>query len=74
MALEWRVRAGAFEVRPPRPWSTVRLAETGVLANFDLSSDGRILALLAGPTVGEPAESLSVTLNFFEEFEKRSSR
>lgn len=71
MALAWSVRDGAFEPGVLRPWSGVRLADTGVLANFDLASDGRILGLTAGSGDSEPSESLSVSLNALEEIERR---
>ena len=74
MTLEWGVRSGNFVAGPVRPWSSVKLADTGVLANFDLASDGRILGLLSGLNGGEPAESLSVTVNFFQKLESRSGR
>lgn len=74
MSVPWRVRSGVFESGEPRPWSGVKLAETGVLANLDLAVDGRMLALLPGSGDGEPREMLSMTLNFFQELENRLGR
>ena len=44
-------------VRSVRPWSLARLADTGFLSNFDLSPDGRLVALIRRkirrPAIGE---------------------
>lgn len=71
MTAGWTVRNGTFESGPPRLWSNVRLADTGVLGNFDAAPDGRILALLAN---GEPGDSLNVSVHFVRELEKRLGR
>jgi len=41
------------------------------LANFDLASDGRLLALLPHDAEAEPAESLSASFNFLDELRRR---
>jgi serine/threonine-protein kinase len=47
MVVGYDDRDGVFRASAPRLWTPVRLADTGVLPNFDVTPDGRrILALL----------------------------
>lgn len=47
MAVRWAVRNGRFVAGPPREWTPVRLADTGVLPNFCLAGDAdTVIALL----------------------------
>lgn len=71
MVAPWRAGPDGFTAGAPKPWSNLRLADTGVLANFDLASDGRLLALLPNTLEAEPAEALSVSFNFSDELRRR---
>jgi serine/threonine-protein kinase len=67
MMTEYRLEGGAIEFSTPTPWSPVRLADTGVLANYDVSPDGeRVLALVpADASVPLRTSELSLVTNFF---------
>jgi serine/threonine-protein kinase len=41
MVATYEIRNGIFQVRSVRPWTDIRLADTGVLANLDLTTDGK---------------------------------
>jgi serine/threonine-protein kinase len=72
MAAAFRVTNGELVMDAPRVWSTVQLADTGVLANFDVAPDGRVLALLAAETNEPHASRATVTVlaNAFTEFRR----
>lgn len=76
MAVQYSTAAGSFLAQPARLWTRVRLADTGVLPNYELAPDGeRIIALLPAPTA-VPAQSedhVTVMLNFFDELRRRPS-
>jgi eukaryotic-like serine/threonine-protein kinase len=46
MELTYTVRSGSFVAGKPRPWGRTELGNTGVLANFDVAPDGRVVALM----------------------------
>jgi hypothetical protein len=46
IAVHYDVSDGRFVASAPREWLHARLGDTGVLANFDGSTDGRIAALM----------------------------
>lgn len=46
MTATYSIRAGSFVVESVRPWSQIRLADTGVLSNFDFGPDERLAALM----------------------------
>jgi serine/threonine-protein kinase len=74
MAAEYRVEREAFLVEPPRPWSEVQLANTGVLPNFSLAPDGRRAAVLvsaASPAEQQAQNDVTFVLNFFSEIQRR---
>ena len=74
MVATYTVKGGSFEVRALRQWSQRRLADTGVLSNFDLSPDGRrILALMPAVRAEDQQTENHVTfmLNFFDEVRRR---
>lgn len=51
MSVTFRVRDGHFEADPPRLWSTIRLADTGVFPNYDVGlDDASIIALVPTST------------------------
>ncbi len=74
MVATYDVKGASFAVRAVKPWSDRRLADTNVLANFDLSADGRrILALMpaARPEEQQTANHVTFMLNFFDEVRRR---
>jgi hypothetical protein len=76
MVVRHSTRGGSFLAQPPRPWTTVRLADTGVLPNYDLASDGRrVIALVPEPTSvpTQSANHVTVMLNFLGELRRRAS-
>ena len=65
MVASYAVANSRFVPSPPRSWSPVVLADTSVLANFDLAPDGRVLALLPAGDEAEPAhDHATLVLNF----------
>lgn len=46
MVVTYRMVAGKFVPDQPRPWTDVRVGDTGVLPNFDVSADGEHVAVL----------------------------
>lgn len=73
MVADYRVVGGRFVPGPVRPWSEVRLGDTGVLPNFDVVSANEVIALLPAP--GDEQEPNHVTLiqDFFGEIERKLS-
>ena len=70
LIVPYEVKNGIFESGRPRPWLTQRLADTGVLANFDVAPDGsRILALMpvSDPGREQAANHVTFLVNFFDE-------
>lgn len=67
MTTEYRLEDGTIAFSTPTPWSPVRLADTGVIANYDVSPDGkRVLALVpADASAPSRASELSLVTNFF---------
>jgi serine/threonine-protein kinase len=56
----------------PRAWSDHRLADTGVLPNFDLGPDGTIAALMpaAGSAPSQDARHVSLVVNALSEVQR----
>jgi len=74
MVASYRITNGSFEVDQPKLWSSVRLGDTGVLANFDLAPDGRIVALLSPTSLErQPPNHVTFLMNFFDEVSRRLS-
>jgi eukaryotic-like serine/threonine-protein kinase len=73
MAASYAIQTGSFVVQSVRPWSPNRLADTGVLSNFDLSLDGRIVALMPAERYGDlqPENHITFMLNFQSEVRRR---
>ena len=73
MVASYRVNGGSFQADAPRLWSNARLGDAGVLGNFDVAPDGRIVALL--PPSGVPTQQarnhVTFLINFFDEVERR---
>jgi hypothetical protein len=65
MVVEYEVVDGRFVTGEPRPWTTVRLAETGVLPALDVAPDGdSVIALLPSERPGDRALPNHVTFIF----------
>lgn len=73
MVTAYRVENGTFIAEEPREWSSQRLADIGVLSNFDLAPDGsRVVALLpAEATRGQSLSHATFALNFAQEVHRR---
>jgi Tol biopolymer transport system component len=74
MAATYTTKGRSFAVHSRRQWSPVRLADTGVLSNFDLSPDGlRILALMPAvrPEDQQTENHVTIMLNFSDEVRRR---
>jgi hypothetical protein len=56
MVAEYATSGAAFKPQAPRLWIDVRLADTGVLPNFDAAPDGRIAALVSPPQARQQDE------------------
>jgi serine/threonine-protein kinase len=76
MVSSYGVKNGVFVAGPPRPWPMLRLAETGVLSNFDIDADGRhIFALVpARPEDEQHANHVTVQLNFLDQLHQLVDR
>jgi hypothetical protein len=67
MEVTYTVRSGSFVASKPNPWGQTELGNTGVLANFDLSTDGRrVVALVpvAKPENDSSRNHATFILNF----------
>jgi serine/threonine-protein kinase len=53
MVATYRSQAGSFEILSVRQWMPFRLADTGVLANLDLSADGKEFVFLVPAPIPE---------------------
>ena len=73
MVATYTVHAGSFVAEKPRPWWPGQLADTGVLSNFDLDPDGRVLALMSAgrPEGRQSPNHVTVALNFSDEVRRR---
>jgi eukaryotic-like serine/threonine-protein kinase len=72
MAVHYSVEHGTFSPGPPRPWTPIQLGDTGVIANYDLRSDGKSLVALM-PSVRTPliANQFILVTNFSDEVRRR---
>jgi eukaryotic-like serine/threonine-protein kinase len=74
MVASYKAAGDSFVVATPRPWSELKLADTGVLPNFDVAPDGeRILALMPAPAKAPQTENhVTVMFNFDEQVRRRA--
>ena len=75
MVASYTVKGDSFVADKPRVWSEKRIADIGLLANYDLAPDGkRIAALLpAGTPEDQKAQNHVIFLeNFFDEVRRRT--
>lgn len=73
MVTAYRVENGTFIAEKPRAWSPQRLADTGVLSNFDFDPDGtRVVALLPAAEAKDEQSPSHATfvLNFAREMHR----
>jgi len=75
MGASYTVKGDSFVADKPRVWSEKRIANVGILPNYDLAPDGkRIVALMpAEAPQGQPAQNQVIFLqNFFDEVRRRT--
>jgi len=76
MVAGYTVKGDSFVADKPRVWSEKRIANIGLLANYDLAPDGkRIVALMPAETAeGQKAQNhVTFMLNFFDEVRRRTA-
>jgi Tol biopolymer transport system component len=76
MVANYTVKADTFVADKPRVWSEKKIANIGILANYDLAPDGkRIVALMPVETAeGQKAQNHVIFLeNFFDEVRRRTA-
>ncbi|MEP6729191.1 MAG: hypothetical protein ABJE10_01070 [bacterium] len=75
MVVRYVERAGSFVPDAPRAWGPARLADTGVLPNFDLAADGRVVALIpaGGHALQQQDDHVTLLTGFFAELRRRVS-
>ena len=76
MVAGYTVRGDSFSVDRPRVWSETRLANLGIVLNFDLAPDGkRIVAIMpAEAPEDQKAQNHVIFLqNFFDEVRRRTA-
>jgi eukaryotic-like serine/threonine-protein kinase len=74
MIRAYRTQGSSFVVQELRAWSASRLADTGVLANLDLTPDGRRFVMLTPATMPGSQQSenhVTFMLNFPSEVRRR---
>jgi Tol biopolymer transport system component len=74
MVVGWRVRDASFEVAQPHSWLDIRLGDTGVLPNFDVAANGRMLALLSPTGRKQARNQVTFRFHFFDDLERRLPR
>ena len=71
MAAAYKIVGGVFTAAPPRPWSQDALADTGVLPNFDVARDGRVVTLRSVALEDQQTPNhVTVVMNFSGEFRR----
>jgi Tol biopolymer transport system component len=76
MVAGYTVKGDSFVADKPRVWSEKKIADLGLLPNYDLAPDGkRIVALMPAETAeGQKAQSHVIFLeNFFDEVRRRTA-
>jgi len=77
MASSYEVPGGRFVSAEPHRWSTIQLADTGVLGNFDVAPDGKhVVGLVAeeSPVDSQRRDHITLVANFFDEVRKIETR
>ena len=76
MVASYRIDGNRFIVELRQAWPSAPLANTGVLANFDLTADGEhVVALMPASSAADrqAATHVTVVVNVFEEMRQRNS-
>jgi len=73
MAANYSMQGDSFSAVTPRVWSPTQVLRTGVLQDFDASSDGKRIVMFPRPAAENAGGSLHATflLNFFDEVRRR---
>jgi len=72
MAVRYSVDRGRFAAAQPRRWTPVQLADTGVIANYDVRADGKSLAaLMPSVPASTRANQFILVTNFSDEIRRR---
>lgn len=76
MVLDYRIEDGSFLPGPASTWSSLQLADTGVLSNFDAARNGAGIAALIGAGAGQqrPREHVTLVRGFFDELQRGLAR
>jgi serine/threonine-protein kinase len=75
MVARYRVNGDSFTPEKPRVWSAKRLANLGVVLNYDLTPDGKQVAAIMSIEPQEEsktAHNVTLLLNFFDELRRRA--
>jgi serine/threonine-protein kinase len=73
MVAAYRTDGDRFAAEPPKPWSQHSLADTGVLPNFDVDSNGRVVGLTSASTDEQQTPNhVTLVLNFSSEIRRRA--
>ncbi len=70
MLVPYRIENGELVAEPARLWSTKRLADTGVIANYDVAADGKSVVAVVDAGTPPPRDQLTVVMNFFDELRR----
>lgn len=75
MMTSYRIEGNRFIAQSHQAWPSEPLADTGVLANFDLTPDGHVVALMPASPIpdGQAANHATLVMNVFEEMRQRNS-
>jgi eukaryotic-like serine/threonine-protein kinase len=76
MVTGYTVKGDSFVADKPRVWSEKRLANLGVIPNYDLAPDGkRVVALMPNGTAEDQKAQnhISFLENFFDEVRRRTA-
>jgi len=73
MSATYSIQGDVFSAGTPHAWSPTPVLRTGVLQNFDVSPDGKRVAILPRPIAEVSGGSLHATflLNFFDDVRRR---
>lgn len=71
MIRTYRMQGNSFVVQELRAWPASRLADTGVLANLDLTRDGRHFVVLTPAATPQSENHVTFMLNFPSEVRRR---
>jgi len=76
MAASYTAKGDSFMADKPRLWSEKKIADLGVIANYDLAPDGKRIAALMPAGMPEdqmPQNHVIFLMNFFDEVRRRTA-